>query len=252
MITLLKNKKVVLSVGILCVAALTIFYFNSENTAVNTAVNTATNTAANTAANTLQQDTSQHYYTKITADRATFGDLKGLVGISDFVVSGHYENQIQTIKNTNESGTYYSEGDTYRFVVDDNLLSSTPAEIEVYVPHFSRHTAIANEIEFQTDVDEPHYLKPDQNKQYILFLKKVPEKDIYSPSSAPFQIEIDADENAELKYNKADLNKTVKAKNGDSMEFITEPFDVDDQISGKKSDDVMKQIKSEVESKSKS
>lgn len=250
MITLLKNKKVFLSVGILCVAALSIFYLNSENTSniVNNA--NAANTA-NTAVSTLQQDTSQHYYTNITADRATFGDLKGLVGTSDFVVSGHYENQIQTIKNTNESGTYYSEGDTYRFVVDENLLGSTPAEIEVYVPHFTRHTATANGIEFQANVDEPHYLKPDQNKQYILFLKKVPEKDVYSPSSAPFQIEIDADKNANLMYSEADLTKIVKEKNGDSMEFITEPLEIDDQISGKNSDDVLKQIKTEVESKSK-
>ncbi|GGD86656.1 hypothetical protein [Paenibacillus nasutitermitis] len=234
MITRLKNKKVVLSVGILCAAALLLFYFMSENT------------SENTAANAVQPNTPRHNYTEITADRATFGDLKGLVGISDFVVTGHYENQIQTIKNTNGSGTYYSEADTYRFVVEDHLLGSTPAEIEVYMPHFSRKTATVNGIKFQADIEEPHYLKPDQHKLYILFLKGVPGMNIYSPSSAPFQIEIDADKSAQLMYNKTDLNKTVTANNGDIMEFVAEPLDIHDQISGKKLNDVLKQIKTEI------
>ncbi|WP_270166648.1 hypothetical protein [Paenibacillus sp. SYP-B4298] len=229
MVTQLKNKKGIMAVGILCVAILLLFYYNSE-------MNSG-------------QNVSQHYSTTITADRATFGDLKGLVGISDFVVSGHYEDQIQTVRNTNESGTYYSEGNTYRFVVEDNLLGSTPAAIEVYIPHFSRHTATVHEIAFQADIDEPHYLEPDPNKQYVLFLKKVPGTDIYSPSSAPFQIEIEADRSVQLMYNMADLNKTIKANNGDSMLFIAEPLHIDDRISGLKFDVVLEQIKSEVVTK---
>ncbi|MCI3923516.1 hypothetical protein MO973_25140 [Paenibacillus sp. TRM 82003] len=221
-----KNKKVALIVSILCAVALSVWFMDSANGG--------------------QQGNSRHYSTKITADRASFGDVKGLVGISDFVVRGHYKDHIQTIRNTNEAGTYYSEGDTYRFVVEEHLQGSAPAEIEVYVPHFSRHTASANGTEFQADVDEPHYAKPDPSKQYILFLKKVPQTDIYSPSSAPFQIEVGADRNVLLKFAKGEISKTAKANNGASMKFIAEPLEVTDRISGKKLDEVLKQIRTEV------
>lgn len=44
---------------------------------------------------------------------------------------------------------------------------------------------------YEREIDLPNYTQPEKGQKYILFLKKVEPKNIFTPASVPFQIEID-------------------------------------------------------------
>lgn len=114
-------------------------------------------------------------------------DINGLVNNSDYIVYGHYENFIE---NWNMGDNHLSE--VYSFVVDSSFLGDIDGTIEVAIPHtvLLKHT-IEGEA-YEAKLNLPNYHRPDLNKSYSLFLKKAQTKDVFGPSSVPFQAEVDS------------------------------------------------------------
>jgi hypothetical protein len=181
------------------------------------------------------------YKVSSEADYAVSGSIEGLVNFSDYVVTGHYE---KFIEDWDMGEKYFSE--VYSFVIDSTLYGVlNEKSIKIAIPHYIEMSeTIENEL-YSTILDLPNYSKPDLSKKYVLFLKKFEPKNIYTPASVPFQIEIDGNKKGQLKYNKKTSNsKVVKTKNNKNIEFSFEAIDLGsaDKITGLEESEIYSKI----------
>ncbi|UII54169.1 hypothetical protein LS684_10690 [Cytobacillus spongiae] len=186
------------------------------------------------------------YEFEYTADYDVNGDVKGLVAKSDYIVTGHYE---KFVENWEMGENYHSE--VYTFIVDKELFGATGKTIDVAIPHTVMLESNEDGEHVEAELNLPNYNKPDINKEYVLFLKKLQTKEAYGPASVPFQVEIDSKGKVELKTNteNTEVKKVIKSKN--VVHFKTETIDMSkvDKISGKNKNDLLKEINMEIKNK---
>ncbi|WP_176475408.1 hypothetical protein [Paenibacillus sp. 7541] len=175
------------------------------------------------------------------------GDVEGLVKNADYIVTGKFERSSEAWEMRKEP--YYKEGDLYNFKVDTNLLGDLTEIIKVGIPHFQRLTTSIEGKEYSADIIEPHYVKPETDKQYVLFLSKY--NDNYVPSVSPFIIEIDDQDAAILKYNSDNAPKTFKISGTESIEFSGDDNDYSeiDEITGMNKSTLIEAIKNQIQQK---
>ncbi|MEH6945198.1 hypothetical protein [Bacillus sp. JJ722] len=162
------------------------------------------------------------YNLNYSSDYEVNGDIEGLANSADFIVLGHYNKYIE---NWNMGENH--EGEIYSFVVDQALMGSLKGEIEVSIPHSIYVSTEVDGKEYGNDVIVSNYHKPNLDKQYVLFLKKLQTRDSYGPSSVPFQIEI-VGNTVELKYNE-EIPSDIKTKNNDVIKINYEQIDLNGQ-----------------------
>ncbi|MFX3639847.1 MAG: hypothetical protein ACE3L7_14525 [Candidatus Pristimantibacillus sp.] len=181
----------------------------------------------------------QTYQVTSHADYAMAGDIEGLVNFSDYVVTGHYE---KLLENWDMGERYYSN--VYKFVIDEVNYGEVSGEIEVAIPHFRQLSTIVEDEEYTANVELPNYTQPELGQKFVLFLKKYEPKNIFTPASVPFQIEINKENLSILKFNENNNQQEVRTKNNDSIIFSGEEIDVDsiDKVTGLEKEDLMKQI----------
>lgn len=175
------------------------------------------------------------------ADRAVATDVQGLVQNSDYIVVGHYD---KFVKKWEVSTDPYTEGDIYNFVVDEILYGDVPETIEVGIPHFQRVSAIVDGETYSADITEPHHVEPNFENQYILFLKKYEPLSLYTPAAAPYQVEIDSNDKAALKYSESETKK-ISTKKNEIIEFSADSYGFSkiDKITGKSGKELKAVIK---------
>ncbi|RAR40665.1 hypothetical protein [Paenibacillus sp. MDMC362] len=89
-------------------------------------------------------------------------------------------------------------------------------------------------------------MKPETDKQYVLFLSKY--NDIYVPSVSPFIIEIDDQDAAILKYNTDNAPKTFKISGTESIELDDNDYSEIDEITGMDKSTLIEAIKNQIRS----
>jgi hypothetical protein len=140
--------------------------------------------------------------------------------------------------------------EVYSFVVDSSFLGDIDGTIEVAIPHtvLLKHTIEGED--YEAKVNLPNYHSPDLNKSYFLFLKKAQTKDVFGPSSVPFQAEVNSSGKVSLVLNTENEQVTLTTKNNDKLQFLTERVDLSsiDQVSGLTKDIIIEKIKSAVNS----
>ncbi|MHA6531934.1 hypothetical protein [Paenibacillus sp. BAC0078] len=91
----------------------------------------------------------------IHPDYAISGDLSGLVGFADYIVTGHYK---EFIDNWDMGEKYIS--DVYQFVIDKVNYGDVSGEIEVAIPHYQQLSTIVEGQQYEADMDLPNYTQP--------------------------------------------------------------------------------------------
>ncbi|SFE87429.1 hypothetical protein SAMN04487969_108160 [Paenibacillus algorifonticola] len=198
---------------------------------------------------TKEKYTPGAYNVNYSPDYAVSGDVTGLVNNSDYVVSGHYE---KFIENWDMGENHLSE--VYSFVVDESLLGDVEGTINVSIPHTTLLKYTLDDVEYEAALNSPNYSKPDFDKMYVLFLKKAQTKDVFGPSSVPFQVEVDSAGKVALKANTENGEQTLTAKKGDTIKFHSEQIELAsiDKISGLTKDALFREIKTQVAAKEES
>jgi hypothetical protein len=122
--------------------------------------------------------------------------------------------------------------------VEKSIYGETPETIAVVIPHYSRLTTNYEGITYSADFMEPHYLNPDFEKSYIVFLRHDDQSDIYTPASVPFNIEITQSKTIALQYQTGEQSKQVIINSRESIAFSYDSYDWSrlDQITGESSD----------------
>lgn len=186
------------------------------------------------------------YEVKFSPDYEVNGDVEGIVANSDLIVKGRYE---KFVEDWNMGENYLSE--VYTFIVDEELAGKTKKTIEVAIPHTVYLESNNAGEHVEAELNLPNYNKPDLNKEYVLFLKKLQTKDAYGPASVPFQVEIGSDNIVDLLTNteNTESNKVTKSKS--VVHFTSDRIDLNkiDKISGKNKDELFKEISKELELK---
>ncbi|MBO0603515.1 hypothetical protein I2483_17760 [Sporosarcina sp. E16_3] len=186
------------------------------------------------------------YEVEFSPDYEVNGDVKGIVANSDYIVKGHYE---KFVEDWNMGENYLSE--VYTFIVDEELAGETGKTIEVAIPHtvYLEYNEAGEHVEAELNL--PNYNKPDLNKEYVLFLKKLQTKDAYGPASVPFQVEIGSDNIVELLTNTENTESKKVTKSKSVIHFTSERIGLSkiDKISGKSKDELFKEIDNELENK---
>ncbi|WP_310833067.1 hypothetical protein [Paenibacillus pedocola] len=174
-------------------------------------------------------------------DYAVSGDLSGLVGFADYIVTGHYE---EFIDNWDMGEKYIS--DVYQFVIDKVNYGDVSGQIEVAIPHYQQLSTVVEGQQYEAKIDLPNYTQPEKGRKYILFLKKVEPKNIFTPASVPFQIEIDQTNKGTLKFNsnKNTEKEVLTESRKEKIVFSIEGVDIEaiDTITGKTLKDLESQI----------
>jgi len=198
--------------------------------------------------NQFRQKEPVVYTLSSQADRYIASDIQQLVHNADYILIGKFDTFVEDwVMRTKPN---YKEGEVYTFSTEDQLYGSSSEKINVVIPHFKRLTTVIDGKEYTADMIEPHYSKPEFEKKYILFLKKY--KDVYVPSSVPFIIEIDADEQVSLKYNKNCSSKKIDISKHESLEIIDdhlEDFEKNDKVTDRNMSDILNSINESLEKK---
>ncbi|ANY70332.1 hypothetical protein BBD42_30420 [Paenibacillus sp. BIHB 4019] len=186
------------------------------------------------------------FHVNYSPDYAVSGDVAGLVHNSDYVVFGHYE---KFIENWDMGENHLSE--VYSFAVDESLLGDAKGKINVSIPHtvLLKHTLY--DVDYEAALNLPNYSKPDFEKTYVLFLKKAQTKDVFGPSSVPFQVEVDSAGNVALKVNTENKELALKTKQSGTIHFQTEQIELAriDKITGLTKEGLFAEIKAQVAAK---
>jgi hypothetical protein len=179
--------------------------------------------------NKKEEHTPAAYHVNYSPDYAVSGNVTGLVANSDYVVSGRYE---KFIENWDMGENHYSE--IYSFVVDEALLGNVKGTIHVSIPHTVLLKKIVDTEEYEARFYLPNYSKPDLNKTYVLFLKKAQTREVFGPSSVPFQAEIDSEGTVALKANTIKQENIITTKQSDIISFQSEQIELEaiDEITG--------------------
>ncbi|GIP26844.1 hypothetical protein J23TS9_19740 [Paenibacillus sp. J23TS9] len=173
-------------------------------------------------------------------DYAVSGDVNGLVKLADYVVTGHYE---KFLENWDMGENYYS--DVYQFVIDKVNYGDLSGNINVAIPHYQQRSTVVDNQQYEANIDLPNYTQPEMGQQYVLFLKKYEPKNIFTPASVPFQVEIDKSSGvSKLIFNNNITKQEVKTKNNDTIVFSTESIDIGsiDKVSGLNNEELEQQI----------
>ncbi|WP_341281789.1 hypothetical protein [Paenibacillus sp. FSL H8-0537] len=195
---------------------------------------------------TKEKEMPATYNVNYAPDYAVSGDVAGLVHHSDYVVSGRYE---KFIEDWNMGENHFSE--VYSFVVEEALLGDIEGTIHISIPHniLLKHTV--DEVEYEAVLNSPNYSKPDFDQTYVLFLKKAQTKDVFGPSSVPFQVEVDSFGSVALKVNTENKELSLTTEQNDTIHFQTEQIELAsiDKITGLTKEGLFTEIKTEVAAK---
>ncbi|MFD1927182.1 hypothetical protein ACFSFY_03785 [Sporosarcina siberiensis] len=186
------------------------------------------------------------YEVKFSPDYEVNGDVEGIVANSDYIVKGHYE---KFVEDWNMGENYLSK--IYTFIVDEELAGETGKTIEVAIPHTVYLESNNAGEHVEAELNLPNYNKPDLNKEYVLFLKKLQTKDAYGPASVPFQVEIGSDNIVKLLTNTENTESKKVTRSKSVVHFISERIDLSkiDKISEKNKDELFNEIRKELEVK---
>lgn len=156
-----------------------------------------------------------------SADYAVSGNINGLVGLSDFIVIGQYEE----FKKEWEMGEKYF-GEVYTFKVDEILQGDTKGTIEVAIPHYTEISSMVDGKEYLSNIELQNYSKPDLNSKYVLFLKYYEPADTFTPASVPFQIQLNQDGTTRLISSQDDGFKAQRISENETIEVQFERVDI--------------------------
>lgn len=187
-------------------------------------------------------------------------DLSDMVNDADFIVLGSYEDFDKTwnVKRdpddiTKESETQYAEGNLYNFKIDEVLKGETDNET-IKVSHTHTNNLEDEEDEASADVgnaeyEDPTFIEPNFEDQYILFLAKDEKLNLYTSPIEPNIIKFE-DDIAHLETNLLDqgtFSQEIDLDDGTTVNIETEVGELDesldDSISGEELKDIKKEIK---------
>ncbi len=128
------------------------------------------------------------------------------------------------------------------------MLGNVDGTIEVAIPHTVKLTHTLDDVVYEANLNLPNYSKPDPDKTYILFLKKAQTKDVFTPATVPFQIEVNSAGRVALKANTENNELALTTKKSDTIKFQFEQIDIAliDKVTGLTKDELIGQIKTEV------
>ncbi|SDY04025.1 hypothetical protein SAMN05421736_101207 [Evansella caseinilytica] len=208
----------------------------------------------------LSNNEEQSIEVKVFYDYPVAENLEAMATEADVVVRGTFSRFKETwnmarhpVDISEPDRENYVEGHLYEFDVDEVILGQIDNKQMTVNYRYSELIQVENSKEdlFDITVEDPRYIKPELNTEYILFLNYDDDFDNYYGAIEPFQLQMTKDSQVELitKLTSNELqiaesaNNTFTLDDGTIVHVDSELDRIDDHITGLKFEDIITKIK---------
>lgn len=183
--------------------------------------------------------------------------LPEMVKKSELVVIGKFGPYLQSYNSDRDiqnpakpSKHSYSESKIYQFQIREILKGNTDSStLRVSIPYSKEIAGLTDEKgnPLKVRVKDVLSINPDPQKEYVLFLNKHRYMEAYIAPFYPNIIEVQSNQQVQLKKPSPKTHETVKSKSNETYEVYVEGIQItNDPISGKDLDEIKQTIQQNV------